>query len=406
MTYQAKFTGWKAITLEDLVVAYRKAKADVFFENSFPTAIKFADYENNLLANLANLLERLNQQQGFANDALLFGDVRLVPKKLTLSEKEGAPRGHTYFSNANRAFENLLARYKLTPGFRIIGDFPVDTHVISALWINMVGHKLDACLDNTAYGSRLRRVRTEDLVGDETQLPFHITAVGSFQPYYQPYQRWRSDGLKAIRNELENERDVIAVSLDLRSFYHQIDPAFLGSKVFLKAIGLTEDAALSKEEIDFTCELSHFLVNWAHKAEKFAKKVKKESDVELNGGLTIGLTASRIISNVLLHRWDRLVREKMTPVHYGRYVDDMFLVMRDPGNVSSMRDLMMFLQVRLGNRHFMEDLDSGNDIWKIALGNKYQKKTVIHLQEQKQKMFVLKGKSGLDLLDTIEKEIQ
>ncbi len=269
----------------------------------------------------------------------------------------------------------------------------------------MVGHKLDARLDDTAYGSRLRRVRTEDLIGDEEVRPFHITAVGSFQPYYQPYQRWRSNGLKAIRTELENERDVVAVSLDLRSFYHQIDPAFLGSNEFLETIGLKGDQALSPAEIEFTGQLSRFLVCWARGAENFAKKIKQGSAFELTGGLAIGLTASRIVSNALLQKWDRMIQEKLTPVHYGRYVDDMFLVMRDPGNLSGMQDLMEFLQARLGKLHLKEGGKPGKGLWQIFLGKDYQKKTLIQLQAQKQKMFVLKGQSGLDLLDTIEKEI-
>jgi len=141
----------------------------------------------------------LQSQQGFAEDEALLGQFRLVPKKLGLERKNSAPAGHTHFSDPARAFEGLLARHKLIPGFRIIGDFPVNTHVLSALWINMVGHKLDACLDESAYGSRLRRFRTEELANKQERRPFHITAVGSFEPYYQPYQRWRSDGLKAIR---------------------------------------------------------------------------------------------------------------------------------------------------------------------------------------------------------------
>ena len=52
MSYYAKFTGWDSLTVEDLLVAYRKAKADCFFENTFPTAIKFAEYEQDLLINL------------------------------------------------------------------------------------------------------------------------------------------------------------------------------------------------------------------------------------------------------------------------------------------------------------------------------------------------------------------
>jgi len=163
MSYREDFTGWDELTLADLVVAYRKAKADVFFENSFPTAIKFADYEQNLLANLKSLLKRLRNQEGFAKDKNLLGEFRLVPKKMGIVRKKDATPGHAHFSDASRAFESLLATQNLIPAFRIVGDFPVDAHVVSALWVNKVGHKLDACLDETVYGSRLRRVRTEEL---------------------------------------------------------------------------------------------------------------------------------------------------------------------------------------------------------------------------------------------------
>lgn len=207
MGYQAEFKGWDELDRSDLLIAYRKAKADLFFENIFPTAIKLADFEQDLLNNLDALLKRLKEGKGFASDNDLLGDYRLVPKQLGRGDpQQNSPSGHVHFSNSARAFDSLIERTKLTPGFRIVGDFPVEAHVISALWINMVGNKLDACLDNTAYASRLRRVRTEDLSGEDEIRPFHITAVGSFQPYYQPYRRWRSDGLKAIRGELENKQ--------------------------------------------------------------------------------------------------------------------------------------------------------------------------------------------------------
>ena len=81
MSYQAKFTGWHDLKLADLLVAYRKAKADCFFENGFPTAIKFADYEQELLANLESLLEQLKANRGFANNSELLGEFRILPKK-------------------------------------------------------------------------------------------------------------------------------------------------------------------------------------------------------------------------------------------------------------------------------------------------------------------------------------
>lgn len=87
MGYQAAFTGWKNITLEDLLVAYRKAKADCFFENTFPAAIKFADYEQDLLSNLKKLLKCLHDDKGFSGNKKLFGDFRLLPKKYPSNQR-------------------------------------------------------------------------------------------------------------------------------------------------------------------------------------------------------------------------------------------------------------------------------------------------------------------------------
>jgi hypothetical protein len=318
MGYIAEFTGWNDVTVQDLLVAYRKAKADCFFEDTFPTAIKFADYEKDLLDNLKALLEVLQSKKGFGSQSELLGDVRLVPKKLGLSSKKGE-RGHAHFSDPTRAFDNLLGRYEVTPEFRLIGDFPVNTHIISALWINLIGHKFDQCLSDRCYGARLKRVRNDDELDLEADKNFHISAIGSFKPYFQPYQKWRNDGLKAIRTELDSEKDIIAVSLDLQSYYHLVDPTVISGKQFQTEIGLT----LSAPEQLFTEQVCGLLSEWSKKASAFANKLTKCS-TEVPGGLVIGLTASRVISNMLLHRWDQLITEKVTPLHYGRYVDDMF----------------------------------------------------------------------------------
>ncbi|MCB1984433.1 MAG: hypothetical protein H6936_08355 [Burkholderiales bacterium] len=147
MSYQATFTGWQNLTLEDLVVAYRKAKADCFFGNTFPTAIKFAEYEQDLLANLKSLLASLKTNNGFAKNSDYLGEFRLLPKKLSFEPKAIADDGHVHFSNPQRAFEHLTKNNELTPEFQIVGDFPVDSHIISALWINITDHKFDTCLN-------------------------------------------------------------------------------------------------------------------------------------------------------------------------------------------------------------------------------------------------------------------
>jgi len=409
MSYSAIFSDWNELSIEDLLVAYRKAKADCFFESCFPTAIKFAEYEQDLLENLNKLLQKLQSNSGLGEIDDLLGDCRLVPKKLGFKETEGKKKGHTHFSDPNRAFEHLHSTNELIPEFRIVGDFPVDTHIISALWINMIGHKFDACLDDKqVYGARLKRVRNEDELDKKSQKLFHITAIGSFPPYFNKYQQWRNDGLKAIRSELEQERPVIAVSLDLKSYYHLIDPSFISTEEFQKEIGLNNDKKLTEKEADFTKQLAHLLSLWSDKASLFAKDLQGTKKIAINGGLVIGLTASRIIANVLLHKWDRLIKEKITPIHYGRYVDDMFLVMHDPGSnvINDTSSFMTFLKERLGGTVLTHRLVKKKDIWTINLEHAYQKKSKIQLQGDKQKLFILDGQAGCDLLDSIEKEIR
>lgn len=407
MTYKAIFTGWHNLTLEDLVVAYRKAKADCFFENTFPTAIKFAEYEQDLLANLKVLLTSIKLNNGFAENTAYLGDFRLLPKKLSFQSKADAVNGHVHFSNPQRAFEHLTKNNDLMPEFRIVGDFPVDSHIISALWINMVGHQFDAHLDDNCYGARLKRIRNDELLDKHAPKPFHISSIGSFTPYFQPYQKWRNDGLKAIRGELEKERDVIAVSLDLKSYYHFIDPMSLASETLHQELGL----ALTEVEQVFTRELARFLCKWGEQASSFAQKTI-QSKANVAGGLVIGLTASRIASNVLLHRWDCLIKQKITPIHYGRYVDDMFIVLRDTGTITNSDDFILFLQERLGENCIFQESGNtkgkksdSNKLWQIQQGKEFQGSTLIKLQSDKQKLFLLQGQAGLDLLDSIEKEI-
>lgn len=399
MSYKAIFLGWENLQLEDLLVAYRKAKADCFFENTFPTAVKFAEYEQNLLLNLKKLLKDLKKDNGFFKDEKWLGKYRVVPKKLIINKKtDFAGFGHVHFSDPRKNLDKLFDENEINPSFRIIGDFPVETHIISALWINMIGEQFDERLTDSCYGARLKRIGNDEEFSLNTRKLFHLSAVGSFSPYFQPYQKWRNDGLNAIRDELEKDRSVIAVSLDLKSYYHYIDPKIIVSEKLHK----TFDITLSEHELLFTKQLAIFLEKWAEEAVIFSKKVSVKC--QISGGLAIGLTSSRIISNMILHRWDKLIKEKVTPIHYGRYVDDMFLVLKDTGNVKNSDELMRFLQERIGDE-ILKPADDDSKKWLINQSNSQNDTTLIQLQSDKQKLFLLGGQTGLDLLDSIEKDI-
>lgn len=84
-------TGSNFIDIDDLFCAYRKAKADLFFDRSQATAIAFCRYEDDLANNLLRLLERLKDKKSpWWKDRSFIGSTSLIPKKLDIdTEYEG-----------------------------------------------------------------------------------------------------------------------------------------------------------------------------------------------------------------------------------------------------------------------------------------------------------------------------
>ena len=394
---------WQDVTLTDLFFAFRKAKADCFFERSICIAQQFADYEQDLARKLMTLLSCLQAGQVDAVLAQNLGQTRVIAKKLGTSKKlkkSSTSDAHGFFSDPARAFQHLCASHDLTPEFRLIGDFPVEMHVLSALWINLVGHKFDAVLSKSAYGSRLRRHRPEPGAPRGHVGNYHIESVGSFQPYFGPYKEWRSRGLKAIRTELEAGHAVVAISMDLTSYYHRVDPAFMADSRFLEEAGIS----LSDWELSFTQGFATVLGTWS---ERLATEMHELGCSKRNvsiGGLPIGLSLSRVVANALLVALDRDIEQGLTPVYYGRYVDDLFLVLRDPGNLVSEKALLTYLASRTSC--FPASAKSKTDEVYLALPGGFQGKTKLLLQQSKQKCFFLQGAGGIDLLSNIESQIR
>lgn len=392
---------WQDLALTDLFFAFRKAKADCFFERSICIASQFSEYEQDLASRLMAMLARLQANEVASVLQQNLGTIRIIAKKLGIKPKiNTVSEGHSFFSDPARAFERLCATHELTPEFRIVANFPVEMHVLSALWINLVGHKFDAVLSKSAYGSRLRRYRPEPGAPKGSLGSYHREAVGSFQPYFGPYKKWRNRGLQAIRSELKADHAVIAISMDLTSYYHRVDPTFMSDSQFLATAGID----LTDWELSFTHAFSYALGEWSNNVASEMLLLGCSEHEVTDGGLPIGLSLSRVIANALLVGLDRDIEQGLTPVYYGRYVDDLFLVLRDPCNLSSSEELSDFFAARTYCFPPQSEIKDGKAY--LSLPGGFQGKTKLILQQNKQKVFFLRGQGGLDLLSNIESQIR
>lgn len=386
--YETTPTSWTDISLAHLFHAYRKAKADCFYERTICIVERMAEYESSLSSNLQSLLGDL--KSGHIDRVLSsnLGTPRIVAKKLsTTVKKEDQPLPHDFFSSPDRAFARLKETHSLSAEFRLVGDFPVAMHVLSALWINMVGHKYDSVLSSSAYGSRVRRYGGSTVSSMTGGGEYHIHAIGSFEPYFAPYKAWRSNGLSAIRAELHAGNKVIATTLDFASYFHRIDSQFMINRDFLRQCAIE----LSEWELDFTASFVKALQSWSEMAQSM---LAASDHAESFGGIPIGLSLSRIISNVLLWSFDNDVLRGLSPIYYGRYVDDVFIVLRDPGNVSA-SSFLSYLSQRTS--HFPPQQSEDGRI-RLQLPQFVGDRTTVDLQPSKQKLFFLEGQTGLDLL--------
>lgn len=393
-----EFSSWAEIELEDLVAAFRKAKADCFFERSAYVAERFAAYEKDLFQNLEELLDRLHSGDVAAVLKRAQQTPGVFAKGVTLRPKPhdgtSAP-AHAFFSDADRAFERLRTTHDIIPEFRIVGDFAVDMHVVSGLWINCIGHKFDARLTGHAFGSRVRRYGGERSFARPTGA-YQYDAIGTFDPYFHPYRRWRDAGVKAIHDALEAEDPVIAITLDFTSYYHSIDADFLVDSRFLSAIGLE----LNPWEVAFTRSLVSALKEWGERAASTIE-VDDLAAAQL-GGLPIGLAAVRIITNVLLYEMDEAIIDALHPIYYGRYVDDVFLVIRDSGHIKSAEELWTHISTCVP---MFKVRDAGGEV-EVNLSDDYQGETRLRLRPDKQRVFFLQGQAGKDLLSNIAHQVR
>lgn len=385
------------ITEADLGIAYRKAKADLYYERTVPYLQAISLYEKKLLENLGWLFEQLHSGNlEWMQDQAFLGSWALIPKSITPKHHD-TDSSHCLLSDPDDQWRCLVEHTEAAwespkAEFRMVGRLSIDFHIISALWILKVGHVYDSVLGQEAYGSRLRRLFSEE----ENQGEINRLSLGTFKRYLPYYRQWREKGLTAMHQGLEDKKRVAAVTADLRLFYHSLSPKFLLDPDYLTTVGL--EGVLTSDQKEFTLGLIKAIRAWA-----------KETPLHNQNpsvGLPVGLSASRLIANVALAEFDKTILQEITPLYYGRYVDDVILVLHDTHGFQNSKDVWGFLENRMKGLLAVDEVqqDEKTEI-SVSFNSEYLGESVLKFMGSKQKVFLLKGASGLVLVNSIRRQI-
>ena len=386
--HQRSDKGFPVTSLHDLGLAYRKAKVDLYY-SSHASLEAIADYESKLHANLTALLAKMQaDDESWVAKPEFVGGWTLAAKSVDMScweqyrERHGS--GMIFSSPADEWSHacGLLADddmpQKPKAEFRVMAQCSVDFHVLSALWLLEVGHLFDAKLTGCAFGNRLRR--TQDGRG------INKLSLGSFQPYLKPFRDWRDKGIEAMRNALDADKKIVALTADVSSFYHELNSGFMLNPAFVTdVLGLD----LSAPQVRLHRLFIQALGAWA-----MAAPLKK--------GLPVGLPASAVVANVALAELDRIVERQCAPLYYGRYVDDILLVMENGASFRSTVELWEWLFARSSGRLGWV---KGEERKQIGFQPDYLSDSQIRFANAKNKVFILTGEQGKTLVDVIAHQI-
>jgi len=382
------------ITMEDVYIAYRKAKQDAFYDSFYPNSVLFSQFETQLKTNLTKLHRSIVSDENWFQILENIGSFLYVPK--SIDDNAWTNNNPVYFRSVNpnidwkqRFKENR--NKKLDAKYRLIIIPTVQFQVFSALWILKVGHKFDAKLDEKhSYGNRLRR--EVSIVDDELESSeINKNSIGLFLPYFSAYKNWRQNGLNAMKSLLDEKKHVTAITMDLASFYHRVSPDFLLRESFLERINVS----LDEEERELTERLLNSLTEWY--------KSTPDYNVRQSGALPVGLSASKVISNILLYELDQQVSKNIKPQYYGRYVDDIFLVFETPKNLLTAEGVISFLNSKI---HCLEADFTSNEQPSLKLRIDYALDSDLEFTPSKQKIFSLSPEYGLDLINQISNQIR
>lgn len=363
-----------SFTLADLSCAYRKAKVDLYYSTN-PYLFAIADYEEKLAEQLQALLDKLNgADTDWAIEPKFLGDWTLTPKTITPANKDCNDSG-IIFSSPEDDWNNQVGKNtKPSAEFRLMARCSIDFHVLSALWMIEIGDKFDQKLSKNVYGARLRRKKDGEL---------NKLALGSFKPYLKPFRDWRDGGIKAMRNALADDKKILALTADVTSFYHELNARFMLNASFLKEIGVELDKRQTKLHALFI----NAVEAWAN-------------NTPLKKGLPVGLPASAVIANAALFKLDKFIEQQVVPLYYGRYVDDILLVMENNHGIASTEHFWGWIFKRDGGDKLLHSEKSS-----ILFIPDYLTGSRIAFEGNKNKLFALSGEPGAALVNAISEQI-
>lgn len=323
------------ILINQLKSAYRKYKTQIYYDNH--SAIQredLAEFERNNFLSLQKETETFfdNEKidetfQNLANKIIynetddLLDEIEVIafPKNMKTNESK-------IISNYNIASNEINQIHYFI-------KLPVEAQILGVLWILRCGYVLDEMLYKNCYGNRLNKHLLKTLKDKKEWYDVnkkHNFSPFLFEPYYKNYESWRDNALDNIKNLLDNDKHAIMISLDFKNYYYSSTINFdaLKNDIERGKNLVDESYPFEDEDTEFNKEINDKLTAFVEEVfKRYYKEFHVNNYFEDLPFIPLGFLPSMIIANWNLHYFDKKILEDAHPSYYGRYVDDILIVL-------------------------------------------------------------------------------
>lgn len=263
---------------------------------------------------ITDRLNNYNTEPEFFDKYINEIGVRIFPKKFKSNIED----------NGIITNQRIKDEYSLEKATAFI-DVPIEIHILSVLWIIRSGVNIDSKLFPECVGNRLLLNKDGNKIAQGSTL---------FKPYFKQYQKWRDGAVDVAKTLLDNDKNVLFLNLDIKDYFYSVR---INKDVFPvpKKISILEgfynlNNILLKVHVNYTKKIvEEFVLPYGFSDEIFDKDGNVEKLI-----LPIGLLSSYVLANDYLKDFDKIIIEKFKPAYYGRYVDDILLVLSEPKPLS------------------------------------------------------------------------
>ncbi len=297
-----------------IFTAYKKLKSYYYYEkNNVFVREKIAAFEydeiemNKRMQFLAKLLANPANYQTYIESWIAEIDYYVMPKGFKEEKQD-----ERFITGAESKTNNRVIN---KVNFFI--NIPIELHLLETVWTLVVGKLTydNSIISKDSYGNSINYpvVYNRD---EETVNGIIYGKNQLFKLYYPQYCLWKNRVIDVIE-KYKNNVNMVLLSLDIKSFFYSVKWNFDKLTDFFELEEVERIAPLTDVIRRMYCQYTMLIA----RVRIINQDLASEECV-----LPIGLFSSMVIANIYLSRFDKEMDSKKDILYYGRYVDDILIL--------------------------------------------------------------------------------